>query len=68
MAQAVAETLNVPDTAINLVYLTDVGDTRFDAFGVLRPLGLGIPQLPVATEPPAPEPAPVPEEEPADVQ
>ena len=73
MAQAVAETLNVPDTAINLVYLTDVGDTRFDAFGVLRPLSMGIPQLPAATEPPAteapaPEPAPIPEEEPADVQ
>ena len=69
MAQAVAQTLTVPDKAINLVYLTDVGDTRFDAFGVLRPLNLGMQQLPVPTEPPAttapPEPAPVPEEEPA---
>ena len=68
MAQAVAQTLTVPDKAINLVYLTDVGDTRFDAFGVLRPLNLGMQQLPVPTEPPAttapPEPAPVPEEEP----
>jgi hypothetical protein len=51
MAQAVAETLTVPDKAINLVYLTDVGDTRFDAFGVLRPLNLGMQQLPVPTEP-----------------
>ena len=51
MAQAVAETLTVPDKAINLVYLTDVGDTRFDAFGVLRPLTLGMQQLPVPTEP-----------------
>ena len=73
MAQSVAESANVPDTAINLVYLTDVGDTRFDAFGVLRPLNLGMTQLPAATEPPAteapaPEPAPIPEEEPADVQ
>ena len=59
MAQAVAESLTVPDAAINLVYLTDVGDTRFDAFGVLRPLNLGMQQLPVPTEP-----APVPEEEP----
>ena len=70
MAQAVAETLTVPDTAINLVYLTDVGDTRFDAFGVLRPLTLGMQQLPVPTEPPAttapPEPAPIPEEAPAE--
>jgi hypothetical protein len=51
MAQAVAETLTLPDKAINLVYLTDVGDTRFDAFGVLRPLTLGMQQLPVPTEP-----------------
>ena len=68
MAQAVAETLTVPDKAINLVYLTDVGDTRFDAFGVLRPLTLGMQQLPAPTEPPAttapPEPAPIPEEAP----
>ena len=73
MAQTVAQSLTVPDPAINLVYLTDLGDTRFDAYSVLRPLNLGMPQLPVATEPPAteapaPEPAPDPEEEPADVQ
>ncbi len=53
MAQSVAEALNVPDTQINLVYLTEAMDTRFDTFGVLRPLQLGVTPLPQATQPPA---------------
>ena len=32
----------MPDAQINLVYLTEVSDTRFDAFGVLRPLPIGV--------------------------
>ena len=42
LVQSVAETAAVPDTQINLVYLTEVSDTRFDAFGVLRPLPIGV--------------------------
>lgn len=34
----VAQQTTVSDPAINLVFLTDVHDTRFDAYGVLRPL------------------------------
>lgn len=33
-----AQQTTVADTAINLVFLTDVHDTRFDVYGVLRPL------------------------------
>ena len=36
-AQAAAES-GVPDTAINLVFLTELYDTRFNAYSVLRPL------------------------------
>ena len=78
MAQAVAQTLTVPDASINLVYLTEAMDTRYDAYGVLRPLSLGMQQLPTPTptessEPTAPqEPVepqePVPPEEPQDPQ
>ena len=35
---AVAGDVTVPDTAINLVFLTEVHDTRFDVYGVLRPI------------------------------
>ena len=55
MAQSVAETVTVPNTQINLVYLTEANDTRFDAFSVLRPLPLGATQ-PLPTEPPNQEP------------
>ena len=58
----------MPNTQINLVYLTEANDTRFDLFSVLRPLPLGATQ-PLATQPPiqepeadpGPEPAPQPE-------
>lgn len=35
---AVAESTTVADKAVNLVYLTDTNDTRFDAFGTMRPM------------------------------
>ena len=50
MAQSVAEGVAVPDTQINLVYLTEAMDTRFDAYSVLRPLQLGVTPLPQPTE------------------
>ena len=72
MAQAVAEALTVPDKTINLVYLTEAMDTRFDAYGVLRPLSLGMQQLPTPTPTEPPEPTapqePVAPEEPAEPQ
>lgn len=37
-AQAIAESSGVADTAINLVFVTNLYDTRFDEYGVLRPL------------------------------
>ncbi len=64
MAQSVAEGMAVPDPQINLVYLTEAMDTRFDAYSVLRPLQLGVTPLPQPTEPQEPaadspaEPAP----------
>lgn len=33
-----ADAIDVPDRAVNLVFLTDVHDTRFDVYSVLRPL------------------------------
>lgn len=69
MAQEVAASLDIPSMQINLVYLTEAMDTRFDVFGVLRPLDMGsMPELPTATTAPAPEtPAePVEEEAPED--
>ena len=36
-AQAAADS-GVPDTAINLVFLTELYDTRFNEYSVLRPL------------------------------
>ena len=72
MAQDVAASLEIPSMQTNLVYLTEAMDTRFDVFGVLRPLNTGF-QIPAATTPPAPEepeplpaPAPAPEEPPAE--
>lgn len=55
MVQSVAGSVTVPDSQINLVYLTEVYDTRFDAFSVLRPLAVGVtgtPNVPAATQPP----------------
>ena len=70
MAQSVADGVTVPNPQINLVYLTEANDTRFDAFSVLRPLPLGATQ-PLPTEPPTQalpeEPAEAPEAEPENV-
>ena len=63
LAQNVASSVNVPNTQINLVYLTEANDTRFDAFSVLRPLHLGATQ-PLPTEPPAQEPEQEPDSQP----
>ena len=35
---SVAADTGIDDTAVNLVFLTEVHDTRFDVYGVLRPL------------------------------
>ncbi len=40
MVQDVAVNLDIPSMEVNLVFVTEVRDTRFDAFGVLRPLGM----------------------------
>ena len=72
MAQDVAASLEIPSMQTNLVYLTEAMDTRFDVFGVLRPLRADMTPLPVATTSPAEapveevpaEPAEVPVEEP----
>lgn len=37
-AANLAQQTGIADTAVNLVFLTDLHDTRFDAFSVLRPL------------------------------
>ena len=37
-AAAKAESIGVADTAINLAFITPMYDTRFDVYGVLRPL------------------------------
>jgi hypothetical protein len=37
-AQTIAENSGVADTTINLVFITDLYDTRFDEYSVLRPL------------------------------
>jgi hypothetical protein len=37
-AEEAAQNSGIADTAVNLVFLTELHDTRFDAFGVLRPL------------------------------
>ena len=54
MAQSVADSVGVANAQINLVFLTEAMDTRFDAFSVLRPLPIGVTQLPPA-ETQAPE-------------
>lgn len=71
LAQSVAASAAVPSQQINLVYLTEAKDTRFDAYSVLRPLSMGVTtQLPpVAEDPveePAADPAPQAEEAPAE--
>lgn len=55
MVQSVSSAVTVPNTQINLVYLTEVYDTRFDAFGVLRPLPVGVTSLPPVTNPTEPQ-------------
>ena len=55
MAQEVAASLDISSMQTNLVYLTEAMDTRFDVFGVLRPLNTGLTALPVPTDPPAQE-------------
>ncbi|MBQ4601053.1 MAG: hypothetical protein IJB17_05430 [Oscillospiraceae bacterium] len=35
---SLAQAATVPDKTVNLVFLTEVNDTRFDAYGVLRPI------------------------------
>lgn len=37
-AANLAQQTGIPDTTVNLVFLTDLHDTRFDAFSVMRPL------------------------------
>ena len=37
-AQSIAQNAGLEDPATRLVFLTEIHDTRFDAFGVLRPL------------------------------
>jgi len=37
-AAGIAQTVQVPDPVVNLVFLTDVHDTRFDVYSVLRPI------------------------------
>ena len=68
LVQSVAETAAVPDAQINLVYLTEVSDTRFDAFGVLRPLPIGVttPLPPEGAAEEEPEDPEQPEEEPVE--
>lgn len=39
-ARSLAERSGLVDPAVNLVFLTDVNDTRFDAYSVLRPITL----------------------------
>lgn len=51
LAQSVAATLDVPNTQINLVYMTEANDTRFDLFGALRPLPIGVASLPPVETP-----------------
>lgn len=66
MVQSVASSLTVPSVEANLVYMTEANDTRYDQFGVLRPLPIGVAaMLPVETsaeeiplEEPVEEPAP----------
>lgn len=58
LAQSVAASAAVPSQQINLVYLTEAKDTRFDAYSVLRPLSMGVTtQLPPVVEDPVEEPA-----------
>lgn len=39
-AKTLAEQSGVADTAVDLVFITENNDTRFDAYGVLRPIGV----------------------------
>ena len=56
LAQSVATDSGIADPTVNLVFLSQVNDTRFDAYGVLRPLATGMNQLPAATTPQTQEP------------
>ena len=67
LVQSVAGSLAIPSAEVNLVYMTEANDTRYDQFGVLRPLPIGVTALPpatTATQPPTEAPAP--EENPAE--
>ncbi len=63
LLQSVVSAVTVPSTEINLVFLTETMDTRFDAYGVLRPLPTGVTNLPPATTPSEPT---IPSEPPAE--
>ena len=39
-AKMLAEQSGLEDTAVKLVFVTEVNDTRFDVYGVLRPIGV----------------------------
>lgn len=39
-AKVLAEQSGVEDTAVDLVFITENNDTRFDVYGVLRPIGV----------------------------
>lgn len=41
-AAGLAMQTGIADTAVNLVFLTEVNDTRFDVFGVLRPISSAV--------------------------
>ncbi len=41
-AEAIALASGVTDTAVNLVFVTELYDTRFDTYGVLRPLSTAL--------------------------
>lgn len=59
LAQSVASAVTVPSVEVNLVFKTEANDTRFDQFGVLRPLPVGVAYLPpieTPVEPPVEEP------------
>ncbi len=56
LAQSVAMNLEIPSMEVNLVYLTEAKDTRFDAYGVLRPLPITqLPEVPEEDSPVTPE-------------
>ncbi len=57
-AQDTAASLEIDSMEINLVYLTEAKDTRFDVFSVLRPLPVAVQAVEDPTEPTTPTEAP----------